>query len=164
MTLTPEMMQVYASAPMKVQAYFTVEFSHPSFTGPLGMVHGQWKPLDVELEDGTPASFLPVPFELSLPGASADGHQDLQISICNIGHELTQELDRAIESPWVPIRVMFRVYLSTSQRPHQSLELKLLDVNATTQTVTGIASRYDVVNRTFPSRRFRAADWPGLVR
>ena len=164
MTLTPEIMQVYASAPQKVQAWFTVSFEHPSFTAPARMVHGRWNELQAELENGLPVTYLPIPFELSLPGASADGHQDLQITVCNIGHELSEELDRAIENPWVPISVFFRIYIDNQPRPHQTLELKLLDVNATTQTVTGTASRYDIVNRQFPSRRFRAAAWPGLVR
>jgi hypothetical protein len=164
MTLTPEMMRVYASAPTDVQVYFTVEFAHPRFSAPARLVHGRYEPLLVQLEDGSSATFLPVPFEISLPGASAEGHQDLQISICNVGYELIRELDAAIEDPWTPVAVFFRIYLSTSTTPHQVLELKLLDVSATTETVTGVASRYDIVNRSFPTRKFRAADWPGLVR
>jgi len=164
MTLTPDMLQVYASAPLKVEAWFTLEISHPAFSAPARMVHGRWQQLDVELEDGTPVTFRPVPFQLSLPGANADGHQDLQITISNIGYELIRELDAAIENPWTQIEVVFRVYLSTSTRPHQQIDLKLIDVSADLQSITGVASRYDIVNRQFPTRKFRAKDWPGLVR
>lgn len=164
MTLTPELVALYAGNTAQ-RAIETLELSHPEWAQSFWFVNDirDWR---FQLETGTLRDFVALPFELQLPSKNTGGSQELAISICNIGREIMDQLEIAIEDPQ-PISCTLRIFLDIADSPPQNsppLVLAISEISATPATVTATATRYDVVNRGFPSRFYRTDEFPGLRR
>lgn len=148
------------------RALETLQIYHPSwFGGSFWLVNDSvnWT---FQLEGGGSQAFIAFPFELTLPQRDTSGNQELGITLCNIGKELMPWIEAAINNP-VPIEVYLRIYIDiTNSQPQNDppLHLSISELSVTKETVTGTASRYDVVNSPFPSRIYTVREFPGLDR
>ena len=166
MPISQALKEVYANPQRNVRFIETIELSHPNFPGPYYLTNdvSNWQ---LRIEDGTVRTFQSVPFEIKLPGANNTGQQEMQFAICNIGYELIDALEKANELPSVNIKLVYRVYLDVPDSMPQNdppTELTIADVVANTETITATATRFDVLNRKFPSARYNVTEFPGLLR
>jgi hypothetical protein len=162
--------RIYSSAPEGVRYVETISLWHPNFkqeywlTNDINDGINPWRFL---VEDNTPRTFEYIPFELTMPDSGAQGRQDLEIAIGNIGRELMDELEAAVKNPEHPIRCTYRVYLNSNmKRPENEppMELSITDIDVELLTVTAVATRADVLNKPFPTEVYRLDMFPGLNR
>lgn len=166
MAISAELKRIYAGSDQAQTYVETLAFSHPAF------LKSHFVTNDVvgwtfELEDGSTQDFDPVPFELVLPTHDDQGRQDLQVSICNVGREMMEELERASVAARDPVSCTYRVFLDIPNTVPQNdpvTRLTILQVDVTFQTITAVAGRSDVLNRSFPSDIYRIDNFPGLDR
>jgi len=162
--ITPELKAIYAGNTAQ-RCLDTLQFSHPEWSNDFYFVNDvqNWQ---FQLSTGVYQEFLAMPFELKLPDKNTGGSQELSISLCNIGQEMMQAIEEAIANP-EPIAVFLRVFLDVADSLPQNsppLVLAINDIDVEVSTVTATASRYDVVNRPFPSRYYTTHEFPGLRR
>jgi hypothetical protein len=108
-----------------------------------------------------------VPFLVQLPTQDGKGQQDLQIVIDNVGREIMDAIEAAAADPSVNITVTYRVFLDIANSLPQNdppLVLALPSIVVGMASVTGTATRADVLNRPFPSEVYRVDSFPGLNR
>jgi len=161
-TLSQAIQEAYASAPVDEIIYHTLEITHPDPAFPnLYVVHG----FDA-ITTGVPAvSWIPIPFELTLPEVSANGPPQLQIKLDNVSAVLTKAMDAAADSG-EPVSIIYRAYLKSDLSKPQNnppFVLSLLTVEATPYTVTATAALSDFGNRKWPRRIYRDNEFPGLA-
>jgi hypothetical protein len=165
MVVSRQLARVYASAPVDDDYIETMELAHPLFSQTHYIV-SQPDPVAATLEDGSAATFLPLPFSVQLPQQDGSGQQDLQIVIDNVDQVIIDELERAAGDPTTKVSATYRVFTrSDLTAPAFVLPaLAMAQVIATESQVTGTASRTDVLNRPFPSILYTIALYPGLDR
>lgn len=122
--------------------------------------------LDLPLElGGTPVTFEPVGFTMSLPGQNDQGVQDIGIAIDNVDGRIL-EFVQSIAVKGLPIVIRYRPYLSTDlSQPQMTppLELVLAGVKVTDDQLSGRATFADIVNLKFLDReRYSAKRFPSL--
>lgn len=165
MALDPKLKAIYAgsnaSRPLE-----TLEISHEDWPVTQYIVNDDqtWQ---FELEDGSPKIFIPVPFTVKLPTKDVEGRQDLSIIIANAGREMIGMVETAAKRPNYPLQVNFRIFLDTPMsRPMNNppLRLDIGEVTADNYTVTAVASRFEMLNRKWPTVLYTADMFPGLVR
>jgi hypothetical protein len=125
--------------------------------------------LTATLEDGSSVPFEVFPFQVRLPNSDAQGGQELEIVLQNVGQELVTELESAAMKPDERIAVVYRVYLESKKDAPQNLPLRLsfTSLTMTDQAVSGTAGRSDVLNQPFPLRTYAPSgefSFPGLAR
>ena len=166
MPISKELQEVYASAPNDVRYVETLEITHSRFTQKYFFTNDlhKWRFM---LEDGTLQTFEPVPFEVTMPAKDTGGNQDLQIGLCNVGEEMMDALELANQKPSENIRCVFRLFLdipNSRQQNNPGMELFITDVAVNLQTISAVATRFDVLNRLFPNKIYTTTDFPGLRR
>lgn len=166
MTISAALKRIYASAPHGQRYVETLELAHPSFAQTYYLTNDfeEWVFQD---EGATPHVFQRVPFTLKLPKHDGEGRQDLQVAISNIGRELIDQIELAIQAPRSPIKCVYRVYLNTANSTPQNnppLELSILTLDVNTEAVTATATRSDILNKRFPADVYRIDNFPGLNR
>jgi hypothetical protein len=166
MPITQKLKEVYANPQHDVRYIETIELSHPKFKKVYYFTNDveHWR---FQVEDGSVHVFDPIPFTITLPGANNTGQQELQLGICNVGMEMMEALELANEQPEVNIKMVYRVYLDVDDSAPQNsppTELTISDVSANITSVTATATRFDVLNRKFPSTRYNVEEIPGLLR
>jgi hypothetical protein len=164
MAITPELARIYTSAPDGEAFFETLELSHPAFAASHFVTPAE--AFAATLEDGRAVSFIRVPFQLQLPGSSAQGPGALVFTIDNVDREIGDELERAAAQSRDPIMLTWRVFVSSdlSQPAADPIRLEVRDVEATAATVSAQAIPYDAVNRRWPSVLFDTRLFPGLDR
>lgn len=167
MALSPELKRIYASAPGDSMYIETLQISHPGFNQTNYYLTNDFRQWVFELENGRTRTFKPIPFSVVLPTHNDGGRQDLQIVIGNIGQDLMEELENAVSVPLKPIRCKYRVYLDQANTTPQNdpiINMTIKTVDAKAQEITAIATRADVLNKSFPSDIYRVDNFPGLDR
>lgn len=117
------------------------------------------------------ASFVPVPFSITLPRRDESGRQEMAIAISNILLNAQTVLTTAIEKASEPIMIRYTVYIipevsSGDLLPQYDppIELTMTDINVTIETITATATRSDILNLQFPVELYRSEKYPGLNR
>ena len=166
MPISPELQQIYASAPQDIKYVETLQLAHPLFARSFYFTNdlSAWR---FTLEDGTEQTFEIVPFQVVQPASDGRGQQDLQVGLDNVGREAVDEIEKAIENPRTPIAVTYRVFLDRPLSVPQNdppLSLTMTELSVTNESITGVATRADTLNRLFPSVVYRPDSYPGLLR
>lgn len=165
MQMTDALKRVYASAPQ--QSYVeTIEVSHPAFSKTFYLTNHPhaWR---FRVAGTGLVTFDPIPFQVVLPASNTGGDQELELTLCNVGREMMQEIEAANANPTSPINIVYRVYLDVPDSSAQNdppISLTIADVACALDTISARASRYDVLNKRFPTILYRPEDFPGLVR
>ena len=116
--------------------------------------------------DNALQAFQPVPFEVILPSRNGEGSQDMALAICNVGLEMLQAVEDALEDPTEAIRCRYTIFIEGLTEPQYEppLELALSDVALSIETMTATATRANIHNRTFPRQVYTTQLFPGLLR
>jgi len=151
----------------------TLEFSHSMFSQPYFIVndHQNWRfktrPDNDPLNPPPIVEFLSIPFRLKLPDRDAGGAQELEIVMSNISRTFVDELERSNTLPAENIACTMRVYrnlMDSEPEIDPPMRLYISSVMVEADAIVATASRYDVLNRSFPSRVFSQYEFPGLLR
>lgn len=165
MPITAALKAVYASAPTTSRYIDTLTFTHSLFSKTYYITSDN-QPWSFLLESGQLVTFQPVPFKVALPTSDGGGQQDLSLTIANVGRDLVDPIEAAIEKPSEPIRCTYRVYLDTSSSTPQNtpIVLALTGVQINRETVSATATRADVLTKAFPANFYTVTQFPGLRR
>jgi hypothetical protein len=104
-------------------------------------------------------SFLAYPFEIDLPGDSAETVQRVRLRIDNVSREIVRALRAVAEPPSVLVEVVRR---DAPDVVEASFALSLAEATYDAATVEGDLVFEDVLNLAFPAGRYTPADYPGL--
>lgn len=165
MAIHPALKAIYAGSNAN-RPLETLEISHVDWPITQYLVNDDqsWQ---FQLENGTPKIFRAIPFTVQLPVKNTEGRQDLSIIIANAGREMMEMVETAAKRPNFPLQVNFRVYLDNpNSKPMNDppLRLDIGEVTADNYTITAIASRFEMLNRKWPTVLYTADTFPGLVR
>lgn len=155
--------EAYALAPAQQVILDTLEIRQTGVQDPVYIVRSR-KGIVALDEDGNSRTFLPVGFQFALPPENEEGFRSLNISIDNIGRQVSDFIETA-KSERVPVEVIYRPYLSDDLSQPQMippLVLYLKDIQVTTSQVTGRATFMDLVNKKFPTELYTRARFPSL--
>ncbi len=104
----------------------------------------------LRLEDGSTVTFKPYPFNIEMPEVGSE-QQDINIVLDNVLPELSNQIQRAILNPTIPIKMTYRTYIEGSDEVQMSpITLSLTNLTATGKGITAKASRVDLYKRKFP--------------
>jgi hypothetical protein len=162
---TPEMVRYLVEAPPGDAWVDVLELTHAAWPTRFVLITYQY-PTRVTFENGQKWEAQPLAFKVDLPGAGAQGRQDLSITLDNVGAEIWNALELAQTKPQFPINVTWRVYLRSNfgKPAAQPLRLQTINVTASPQLVQLTAQRTDIINRRFPRVVYKPERWPGLIR
>lgn len=128
------------------------------------LCHG-YEDLIITLEDSTQVIATGSDFAAKLPDRGANGRQDMSFTIDPRGSSAIEKLDQAKESG-DKVYVTFRTYmlsdLSGPAEPADSMVAVSYTYNKIESSLSFIASFHDLVNKSWPFRRYRATDYKGL--
>lgn len=175
--------EAYASAPLDDVPLPTLELRHPSLAEPIrvvadvGSVLGEdedGQPIFghmLRLEDDAPADpgkvvrFIACGFDFALPDQHEGQLPTVSVGIDNVAYLITPQLD-ALIGVKASLQVTYREYLASDPNTPQFLlaGLSMKSVRSNLTRLTGSASFADLINRSFPSQVYRAADYPGLTQ
>lgn len=118
------------------------------------------------LVDGIVQTFIPVPVDLQLPSRDNEGRQDMTLTWCGISNPAKEFLDVAIADGLSPISCRHSIFILGDEAPQIDpwIEYYLVQASITLDHVMATASRSDVLNRKFPTQKYRFSRFPGLRR
>ncbi len=163
MALSEELKKVYSSNPVDVRAYDTVQLSHSLFSKTYYLVKDTHSH-DWQLEDLSTVTFEAFGFNVQLPDVGSP-QQDLKFIFDAVSGVSVQELERAAENIEEPIKLIYRAYIDGYDTPQTTaIHLVLTNVVADTHTISAMATRPDLYNRTIPNgaKVFYDARFKGL--
>lgn len=162
MPISAELQQRY-STEVNIDWAEALIISHPTFST---LYMSTWHENITGNVDGAARTFLPVPFEITLPTRDGEGQQDMKLVTCNIGYELSKVMDLALTNPTEYIRCRYTVFIVGNPAPQfdPMLDLTLTDIVATELSVSATATRSNIFDLRFPRQNYTPARFPGLVR
>lgn len=118
------------------------------------------------LVDGFRQTFTPVPARLALPSRGTEGRQDLTVEWCGIAFQAKAFLDTVIQVPEYPVSCRVSAFILGDPAPQVDpwIELYFTQVGLTRGNVIASASRVDVINRPWPTEKYRVSKFPGMRR
>lgn len=163
-TLSAAIKEAYASVPVGIIIYHTLEVRQSGVQDSIYLVQGRQ---DVEASDegGEVRSFSASSFRFSLPPSDEEGFTSLDVTFDNVNREVSDFVIAALDSA-TPVQLIYRPYVSddlTTPAMVPPLTLFLRDVQITATTVTGKATFMDLLNRRFPSEIYTRARFPTLI-
>lgn len=174
MPISDDLKRIYASAPVDVYYIETLQLNHPIFLeastiNPSSSVYLVNQPggLDAKLEDGSDVTYESAPFVAIPPNSQESNAIQLQVALDNASRALMDNLERLSQYPNIPITVYYRVYLSndlTVVQNNPPLKLYVLNVTATTSTITFNAGLTNIRSKPFPNRVYNVDEFAGLAR
>lgn len=176
-TVEEAMAEAYASNPADDPVLDTLEFHHPAFVDDFGVrtairIVQANQAYHFRLEDnallnpGEMVEFLPLPFDLTVPGFAKGQVPTMRLSISNINRLITKYLEMAIDQTDA-IQVFYRPYLlSNPDEPtiNPVIEMGLVAAKSGVFDVSGTATLSDVHNWPFPLKKYVIQRFPGLLR
>lgn len=163
MTLSPELIKVYASGGVNETWVECLTITHPQFTAPWNITNSPYMFI-ATTETGASITFSPYPFQASLAGTGESGNQDVEIVISNVEKTPIDEIERAAEDPTQQIQMVYRIWLESKlDSPGYVVDgLSISEVNITETEIVARASASDMLNRSFPTVLYTPAKFPGL--
>jgi hypothetical protein len=173
MPISTELADVYMNNPHGIYFIEAIDIEHSALTDPLHYTNAS-KAI-TGLLDNAGEDFVqydPLPFNAKLPDKNTDGTQSLELSISNITTALVQYINIMATAPQEPMRLSYRVFLSTqvSLAGHHLNQLvppwryEVSSVSLTAQAVVMSATKVNIHNRSFPRVRYKRTTFPGLAR
>lgn len=170
-TLSAAIREAYASAPVDLIVYHTLEIWHPGFSDPIRVVRDRVA-LDARLEPGAPrnageiVTFAPFAFEIEPPDQTATGAPQCRVEIDNVGREIGAALDLAVAGA-DPVTLIYRQYLSDAladgPETDPAPELTFTSASADMFRVRGTAGFPDLLDKQFPGLVYTLETYPGLA-
>ena len=117
-------------------------------------------------DGGVMVPFYAMAFNLELPPVDTMPVPEISVSIDNVGQEISDALDLAVESQ-DDVQITYRPYLSNDiEGPDMDppLTMTLFEADATPLHASGRARMLDIGNKAFPAVYYTALKYPGLAR
>lgn len=156
--------EAYATCPSEVATLDTLEISHSLVAEPIRIVDNLVD-LDLTLETAATETFRACAFELALPKNDEGGITHLELTIDDVGQEVSDFVN-LVKSSAESIVVKYRPYLSNDLATPQMnppLRLWLSDISQTKIQVTAKASFLDLVNKAHIRELYTRAKFPSLA-
>jgi hypothetical protein len=169
-TLSQALKEAYASAPVNVVIYHTLELWHPAFSAPIRVVRDH-AALTATLEATAPRDpgaavlFAAFAFNFTKPEVSPNGVPQVTIEIDNVDRVIVANIEAAMGTTDL-VQVIYREFLSSDLTAPQNdppLVLTVMSVTADVFKVTATAGFPDLANRRFPTLEYDAQTFAGLV-
>ena len=169
-TLSEAIREAYASAPVGLIIYDTLEINHPTFTAPIRIVRDH-ADLTAYLEDDAPANpgeevtFIGYAFDVVKPEITPDGVTSMRIVIDNVSRMIAASIDAALESTDY-VTIIYREYISTDLTGPQNdppIKLYVTAITVDAFKITATCGFPNLANRRFPTQEYSAEEFPGLV-
>lgn len=163
MTLSADLIRVYASGGVKEMWVECLSLYHPLFTTTWNITNHPFL-FTATTEIGFSETFEPYPFKASLAGTGESGNQDVEIAISNVVRTPIDEIERAAEDPTQQIQMVYRIWVADKlDSPGYVVDgMSISEVNITDTQIVARASASDMLNRSFPSVLYTPAKFPGL--
>lgn len=170
-TLSQAIREAYASAPVDVIPYDTLELRHSAFTAPIRVVAAHDNltatlEADAPVDGGEAVLFVGYAFAFRRPEVSMSAVPEIEIVIDNVSGEIIDNIEASLETTEV-IEMTYRPYVSTDLSAPQMdppMTVTISHIEAINGTVTARATFGDLGNQLFPSEAYTAQRFPGLVR
>ena len=168
MPVTSEIKRIYASAPTDAYIVQTFELSHSEFsqTWYINDDDKDWN-FTIDSPGNTPVNFLSCPFQVKLPTNNTEGGQELQFVIANLGKTFIDEIEAAILVPTEQIAAIYRIYVNQENSVQQNepvLQMAITNVVIDNAFISAEATRFEILNRKFPTVIYTTDFFPGLLR
>lgn len=166
MAVSPRFQRYAVSAPAGEILVPTVSLYHPRFPQDWHLCRSPTG-FSADLGDGTIVTFLPAPFDVRLPGQSANGSQRLTLSVVNIGEEITNQIDLISDEMSSDVILEFREYfdLTGSAAPETGpLSLNMTEIEVTEGQINGNATDLPLFIGQVPNLFYTIDRFPGIVR
>lgn len=140
----------------------TLELTSPGLN-PIRLCDG-FKDRTLTLETGESVTFLASGMDVSIPERSNKGTERLGFAIDNIYGEAQRFIDAAIDAQQ-SIKVTYRLYLSddATAPADAPLVFDLVSAELTRRSIQVEAGLFDLLNASFPRRRYTAQFSPGIT-
>ncbi len=121
---------------------------------------------DVIGHDGKTRTFQPIPIEMTFPTRDDGGTYEFSLTICGVGLEAKNFIDKAYQDPTKPIKCFWSVVILGSPTPQIDpwIELDLTGISLSIEGLAATATRVDILNKAFPKNVYRLSKFPGLRR
>lgn len=152
---------IYASTPSDYILLPTLEIKSEAFDT-LYLVNG-YEDISAKLETGQTVTFVATAMDVSIPNRDNSGNQKLIFAIENVTHIAQEIIDKIIDQEKQAF-VVFRQYISTilTEPAETPITLSILGGVFSGSTVQIECSYYDILNTTFPRRRYTTDFAPGI--
>jgi hypothetical protein len=161
--ISDELQRIYASAPANLVFYEGLVLEHPAWPESVRFATNTVDPITKNF-NATPVLFNPASFELTMPRRDDSGLVELAVTFPLVSRTMVEMIDAAEQSRQ-PIVASLTVYIDASDDPQMTpIQLYLSDIAMTDDSVTGIASRVDLINKGFPRVVVKPENYPGLYR
>jgi hypothetical protein len=169
-TLSEAIKEAYASAPVGVINYFTLEFRHSLITSPIRVVRDSIN-LEATLEAGAPlnpgeaVTFIAYGFDITKAEVSAQGVPQVHIEIDNVDRSIVSSIEAVLAST-EPVQLTFREYISTDLTTPQNdppLHMEVMSVTADVFRVKIVAGWPNLMNKRFPTTAYNSYRFPALA-
>ena len=168
--------EVYASNPADKIPYVTIELNHSAFRDELEqptsirLVRGH-KDLTATLEAAAPfdpstaVTFTAAAVAIKPPDKGIKGRQEMSLTIDAASGEIIRQLERVVAASREPIKVIYRVFVSSDLSAPQNtpVQMTILNPQVTPERVSARAVFTDVINKAFPSIYYTTITHPGLA-
>ena len=122
--------------------------------------------ISLVVENGVPADFQPINFDIGLAPVTSDPSPEMSITLDNIGLVLFDSLDSALKQR-KRILVKYRPYLSSRLEDGPQItpppKLNITEVSANLAQIHIRARIFDIADRTFPSIIYDTDTYRGLL-
>lgn len=169
-TLSEAIREAYASAPVGVIVYHTLEFRHSTMSPPIRIVRDgadltAYLEADAPENPGEEVMFVRYAFDFQRPEVNASGIPQMTIVIDNVSRLITASIETAITGQ-DPIEVTYREYLSTDLTGPQNdppITMQVMSVSCDVYRISAVCGFPDLLNRKFPTIEYTSENFPGLV-
>lgn len=163
MTLSADLIRVYASGGVQEMWVECLSISHPLFSSTWNITNSPYMFI-ATTEEGNSITYEPYPFRASLAGTGESGNQDIEVVISNVERTPVDEIERACEDPTQQIQMVYRIWVEANlTAPGYVVDgLSISEVSITETEIVARASSSDMLNRAFPTVLYTPARFPGL--
>jgi len=169
--LSAALKEAYASSPVDLVIYHTLEIWHPIFAVPIRVVCDR-DALDARIEAGAArdagaiVTFAAYAFDIVPPEQTATAVPGCTIEIDNVSREIGVQIDLAATQD-TPTIVIYRQYLSDSLTVGPEnlppLEMTILTCTVSVFRIRATVGFPDLLNRKFPRMDYDLTTFPGLI-
>jgi hypothetical protein len=169
--VTQALDELFASNPVGVSYYLTLEISHSAFVPNVFRLVQGFNDVTATLESGAAFNageavlFLASAFEVSLPEKNVKGRQDMSVTLHGAAIEAVRQLELQRAANREPIKLRFREFESgdLSSPASPTVEMTVVSAVVNSGVVELAASFADVINKSFPSTFYKTLTHPGLA-
>ncbi|PSW53063.1 DUF1833 family protein [Photobacterium leiognathi] len=152
----------YASAKVGDIPIHSLELSNPTFPGGVFRLCSGFDDQALTLESGQTVTFTAAALGINLPQRALMGREDLVFALDNVTGE-TRRLVRSAINSGEPVKVVYRVYLSSDLTAPAEVPLRMEAVTySDDRSVASISASFrNLMDRTWPDKLFTPDKFPG---